>query len=91
MGAVRRQNHLPLVGGIMHLTYHENDGHTKADRPSEIEVTPEMIASGSDVMEKYYLGDNRYCVDSEGLAAIFLAMYRAMILEPALPTAQIRS
>src|SRR5208282_1854830 len=49
---------LPLVGGIMHLTYHDSKPYAsevstaKAEEAGapEIEITPEMIAVGEDVL-----------------------------------------
>jgi UDP-glucose 6-dehydrogenase len=40
-----------MAGGVMHLTYHSDDGHTDVDRPSlEIEVTPDMIRAGVEAL-----------------------------------------
>ena len=51
--------------------------------PEAIEITPAMLAAGSEVMERYYLGDGRYAVTNDGLAEIFRAMVREANLEPA--------
>src|SRR5580765_125256 len=37
-----RAIHLPLVGGVMHLTYRETDGHTSPDRPLPERVCPQL-------------------------------------------------
>jgi hypothetical protein len=66
----------------MHLTYRpDSDSHgiappiREAGAPgNEIEVTAEMIKAGSREMENYYLGDGRYCIQDDGLTAIYVAM-----------------
>jgi hypothetical protein len=42
----------------------------------EIEVTSKMLIAGSREMENYYLGDGRYCIQDDGLTAIYVAMAR---------------
>jgi hypothetical protein len=70
----------------MPLTYRSDSdirGAASTDRceagapEDEIEVTAEMIEAGSREMENYYLGDGRYCIQDDGLAAIYVAMVRA--------------
>jgi hypothetical protein len=53
-----------------------------ADRPAtkptdEIEITPEMIEAGREVLENHYWGDGRYDVTPPVLEEIFLAMFDA--------------
>jgi hypothetical protein len=63
----------PPSRGIIRLTYQETEHKESGDRPSpsEIEITPTMLAAGVDVLAGY---DKRLSMDDEIVAAIYCAM-----------------
>ena len=51
----------------------------EADRPTltdDVEITPEMIAAGMEVLEAAYLGDGRYALTRRTLTEVFCSMLR---------------
>ena len=44
------------------------------DSTEEIEITPEMIDAGRDVVEEYYFGDGQYALTDECLSKAYRRM-----------------
>jgi hypothetical protein len=68
-----------LIWGVMHLTYPNLDATTKRDRPTLIEITPEMTDAGIAALQEFNLQDD--CLEWI-VGAVYEAMVNASPVRP---------
>ena len=78
----------------MHLTYHDSESHTSAVSANaetgapEIEVTPEMIETGAEVLDELLrAGSGLRCSPTYAVREVYLAMEKRRVktTEPLIP------